>query len=515
VTVLQQTLSPPRLRSTERGTWIAYGCLGAAILALLLVFHAEAASAVAVWVSSTAYNHCFLVVPIVVYLLWDRRAELAGFAPQPAPAFALLALPLSLAWLVAERVGIMEGRQLVAMTGLQVLFLAVLGPRSYWRVSGPLLYLYFLVPFGAFLTPELQRFTAAFVMHGLDLFGIPNYTDGLTIQIPEGTFIIAEACAGLRFLIAAAAFGCLYALLIYRSPWRRAAFIAVSVIVPIIANGLRALGIVSLGHILGSAQAAETDHILYGWIFFSMVLLLLIVLGLPFREDARRPSAEADAAARPLLDPTAPRRAALTAGAVVLLLCVGPALAHAFDRLQQAPAAGIAFNLQSPCIAAETKPTVPASGRGARPAAAAYRCAGELLVVRTVVFGSRMPPGPILTERAHLGDLQVEDVAARPVIAGGLRWLLAVGTKPPALAASLLWADGHQVEPGLGFRLRRAWTSVVGGGAPVVLVAVAPETLAASDDQAARRRQQEALRTFLTSEPGIKSALAAAAPSRE
>ena len=40
-----------------------------------------------------------------------------------------------------------------------------------------------------------------------------------------------------------------------------------------------------LGHLLGSAQAAATDHVLYGWIFFSIVILLLIVIGLPFRQD--------------------------------------------------------------------------------------------------------------------------------------------------------------------------------------------------------------------------------------
>jgi len=37
-----------------------------------------------------------------------------------------------------------------------------------------------------------------------------------------------------------------------------------SIVVPIIANGFRALGIVWLGHILGSAEAAATDHVLYG-----------------------------------------------------------------------------------------------------------------------------------------------------------------------------------------------------------------------------------------------------------
>ena len=71
----------------------------------------------------------------------------------------------------------------------------------------------------------------------------------------------------------------------YRSWKRRAAFIVVSIIVPVIANGLRVLGIVVLGYILSSAEAATADHLIYGWVFFSMVSIILILLGLPFRQD--------------------------------------------------------------------------------------------------------------------------------------------------------------------------------------------------------------------------------------
>ena len=262
------------------------------LVVLGLVFHEEISAAVSVWYFSTAYSHCFFVIPIAGYLAWDRRHLLASVPVEPLPWAALLALPLAAAWLVAERLGIMEGRQLVAMTLLEVLFLTVLGWRMCWAFAAPLLYLYFLVPFGAFVTPQLQDFTTDFINHGLDFLGIPYVSDGYTIAIPEGRFYVAEACAGLRFLIASIAFGALYACLMYRSPLRRTLFMVASVIIPIIANVFRALCIVVLGHLLGSAQAAATDHILYGWIFFSVVILLLILAGLPFREDMQAKPSE-------------------------------------------------------------------------------------------------------------------------------------------------------------------------------------------------------------------------------
>jgi exosortase A len=277
----------PATSALHRAPALAIG-VGLAVFGVL--FHAEIAAAVAVWIESTAYNHCFLVIPIVLYLLWDRRPMLRGIAADPVPVLALAGIPLALIWLLAERLGIMEGRQLAVVGLAELLFAAVLGPRLWYAAAGPLLYLFFLVPVGEFLTPRLQDITTWFIGAGLGLLRIPAYIDGYTIEIPEGTFFVAEACAGLRFLIASVAFGCLYALLIYRSPLRRGVFVIVSLIVPVIANGFRALGIVVLGHVLGSAEAAAADHVLYGWLFFSLIILLLAAAGLPFRQDGRTAS---------------------------------------------------------------------------------------------------------------------------------------------------------------------------------------------------------------------------------
>ena len=312
------------------------------MLLLGVLFNAEVVAAVHTWNISTAYNHCFLVIPIALYLLWDRRFDLVGIAPRPTPAVLLLGLPLALIWLVAERLGIMEGRQLAALSFVELLFLAVLGKRLWWAMAGPLLYLYFLVPFGEFLTPRLQDITTWFIRHGLDILGVPAYIDGYIIEIPQGTFFVAEACAGLRFLIASIAFGCLYALMMYRSPVRRGVFILVSIIVPIIANGFRGLGIVYLGYLLGSAQAAAADHIIYGWIFFSFVILVLIALGLPFRQDhiSTRSAAAADEPAGP---PLSMRGMLAIALGMVVIAAISPTVAAGLTMATatQAPVRGV------------------------------------------------------------------------------------------------------------------------------------------------------------------------------
>ncbi len=504
-----QTLAPLRLRIPVHALFAAVPALAVGLLALGLLFHEEVAAALTVWLASTAYNHCILVIPIVGYLAWDRRAMLSGVAPCPLPLLAFAAVPLSLVWLVAERFGFMEGRQLIAMTSVEVLFLAVLGWRAFGALCGPLLYLYFLVPFGGFLTPVLQDFTASFVMHGLDLLRVANYTDGHTIQIPEGTFYVAEACAGLRFLIASAAFGCLYALVIYRTKLRRAAFIAASLVVPVLANGLRALGIVLLGHVLGSAEAAETDHILYGWIFFSIVVLLLVLLGLPFRED--QPRAAVGSQPSPVAPP-APRALLAAACGVLLASALGPTAALALGLAPGPAGNGLDF-VRSGCQAV---PLV-AQGVPAKPPAAIvvrrYACDG-LVLLHAETFPSGTAPRFILHEVAKLTRAPgAEDVTTWRLWRHGLPWTLTHTDQPARLAAALLWQDGGPVEPGLRFRLRQAWRSIVGGGGVPVLVVLTPDPASAEAD--GDRRAGLAIVTFLDIEAGrITAALSAVSPAR-
>ena len=292
-----------------------------------LVFRHEVALAVQVWISSTAYNHGFLILPLVGYLLWERRAVIAAMSPAPA-FWPLLLMPvLSAFWLVAAILDINEGRQLMLVAMFEIVLLVALGPRVFRRLLAPLLFLFFLVPSGAFLVPTLQTITAKIVVAGLHTLHIPVFSDGYMIEIPEGNFEIAEACAGLRFLVASAVFGCFFAIVMYRSFLRRAVFIALSLTVPIGANGMRALGIIVLAHLEGSATAVEADHIIYGWLFFSLVILLLIAIGMAFVDKGdRRPSV------LPLPTPSPPAwRFAVAVGAAVVLALAGPAYAARLD----------------------------------------------------------------------------------------------------------------------------------------------------------------------------------------
>jgi exosortase A len=319
--------------------------LSLAALVLGAVFWREIAGAWRVWLSSPTYNHCFLVLPIALYMIWDRRRFLAGEIPRPDfRALALLPL-LSFAWLLMAVLGVLEFQQFVFVTMVQAILFACLGGRVYLLMLGPLLYLYLLVPSGEFLVPHLQDLTAGFAVRLLQLFHVPVYSDGIIISIPEGDFIVAEACAGLRFLIASIAFGVFFALMVYRSWWKRLAFILTSLAVPILANGLRAFGIIYLAHLTNNVTAVEADHIIYGWGFFTAVLLLQIALGMRFAEKNQTIPNPA-----PRLDPAPSRKSPLLAVALALVLvALGPVY---LARLDQPARMLDLANAQPPQVAA-------------------------------------------------------------------------------------------------------------------------------------------------------------------
>lgn len=476
-----------------------------------VLFFPEIQAAVGVWRASDTYGHCFLILPMALYLAWDRRDALAGLAARPAPALAVLAVPVAVVWFLAERLGIMEGRQLAAIAALEVLFLAVLGWRLFRALLAPLLFLVFLVPFGAFATPVLQQVTAWFIVTGLNALGIANYSTDLTMETSAGVFYVAEACAELRFLIAAVAFGVFYALLNYRSPGRRALFIAASILVPILANGVRTLGIVVLGSVLSSAQAAAADHIIYGWVFFSFVMLLLVVCGMPFREPpAGRSTDSVRSGIRAAQAATAPVWAA---AAVMVLLGCGPAAAMALAA-QAAP-------VQMTELLPMTSPggCTPSSGPAlvlpAQRVSVVYVCDGRMLTVTIQAFPPRSTADSLNRERRRItGELTAEETAidALPTAEANGAWSMVRTTGPSRTTAVASWTDGVAALAGISGRILQARNSLLGSPYSPVLVTAAidpPSRLTAAD----QRRGEAMLGAFVNVQADLTAKVAAVARS--
>ncbi len=255
------------------------------ILVTLALYRETAWAMVSIWERSETFAHGFLIAPISLWLIWRNRHAYVGLVPHPDfRALPFIAIA-GFMWLLSEMAAVSVVSQFALVTMLVLIVPGILGLPITRKMIFPLLFLFFAVPFGEFTLPVLMEWTAKMTILGLRWSGVPVYQEGLRFVIPSGNWSVVEACSGVRYLIASLVVGTLYAYLNYYSLKRRLIFIGASFVVPIIANWIRAYMIVMLGHLSGNKIATGVDHLIYGWIFFGVVIMILFWIGARWRED--------------------------------------------------------------------------------------------------------------------------------------------------------------------------------------------------------------------------------------
>ena len=258
-----------------------------ATLAWVLFWYWDTAQAmVAIWARSDTYAHAFVVPPISLWLIWRKRKDLALLAPEPTLWFIVPIGLTAFLWLMGELTAVNALTQFTLAATLILAVISQLGIRISRRIAFPLAFLLLSVPVGDFMLPRLMEWTAWFTILALRASGIPVYQEGLQFVIPSGNWSVVEACSGIRYIIASVTVGTLFAYLNYVSLRRRLLFIALSFVVPVIANWLRAYMIVMIGHLSGNKLAVGVDHLIYGWVFFGIVIMAMFAIGARWSEVA-------------------------------------------------------------------------------------------------------------------------------------------------------------------------------------------------------------------------------------
>lgn len=265
--------------------WQRAGAVYGALAMLCSIVMFDAVSAIYnTAITSNTFGHILLIPFVIGWLIWNRVPELKQIQPSSAPLASVLLIPAGFMWLLGKAADVQLAQQLAYVASLQVLVLVVFGRKGLHALAFPTFFMLFLVPFGAEFVPVLQDVTAHFVVSGLNILGIPVYTDGVFLQTPSGDFEVAEACSGIRYMVSTFALGCLFSVLCFKSWRRRVLVVVLSVLIPIVANGIRAFGIVYIAYLTDNEVAVGIDHIIYGWIFFAIVTIVLIMVGLTFSD---------------------------------------------------------------------------------------------------------------------------------------------------------------------------------------------------------------------------------------
>ncbi len=266
-------------RNATRGAWAV------ALCAFLTLAAPELADLVRQWTWSSSYHHGWLAAPIALFLFYDRAAWRS--APAGVDLLGLAPLSSAIALLIAGRM--IEAAVLghiAVVIGIVGVSLLTLGRTIVFRSAFAFGFLIFMVPFGESLIPALQSASAAMVAFLLNLTGFTTQLDGLILTTAAGRFEMAESCAGLRFLLAAAMVASLAAHLAFTRLAGKLMFIAGALGLAIVANWMRAFAIVATATASDLRFGAGPEHVAFGWSLYAGLILGVLLLARRFGDRA-------------------------------------------------------------------------------------------------------------------------------------------------------------------------------------------------------------------------------------
>ncbi|MEQ3638365.1 MAG: exosortase A [Alteromonas sp.] len=261
---------------------------GFTVFCLWLVFCWQGLSTVVeIWYGNEIFNHGFFIVPGSLYLIYLKRKTLLAQPFQTSSLAFIVIIPALLLYIIGVAGDIQLFLHTATFTLLPALIWLLIGTKAAKTILFPLIFMLFSIPVGEQLIPYLQEIAADGSVILLQLTGVPLFRSGLYIEIPQGRFLVAEACSGVSFFIASFVIGSLYAYLNLVSAKRRATFVAISLIFPVLANIVRVYGIILIAYWTDMEYAAGADHLIYGWFFFAFVIVCLLGIGELMRESAQ------------------------------------------------------------------------------------------------------------------------------------------------------------------------------------------------------------------------------------
>lgn len=233
------------------------------------------------WQLVPDYSHGFLVAPLAAYFAWERRDALARTPIEPS-WWGLVPLLLGVLALAVGRLGV----ELMAMrTGVVLtvngLVLLLMGREVYRTLAFPLWFLFLMVPLPQSLantiTFPLQLIATDLAMHPLYWLHVPALREGNIIHLADTQLLVAEACSGLRSVMALGTLGVVFAYF-FRRRWVERLILIVSTLpIAILVNAFRVALTGILTYHFGEEAANGLIHTTEGFFTFGLAFALLLL----------------------------------------------------------------------------------------------------------------------------------------------------------------------------------------------------------------------------------------------
>ncbi|PKL50235.1 MAG: hypothetical protein CVV39_01750 [Planctomycetes bacterium HGW-Planctomycetes-1] len=242
-----QTLSEQDISWASLGvhTYIKLAIIAAAVYG---VFHTEIYSIVYRWISDSSWSHGFLIPFFSLYFINQKKKGILSLQPSTSYiGFLLLIFCLASYPIIVfgYKFGYIKALMLIPTIGAIVLFIG--GWKLVKYTWLPIIYIVFAIPIPARiyndLTIPLRTHDAQIAAAILNFVkGLEANASGVVIDVVykgvrlEPGLDVAEACSGMRLLMAFLALGVAMAYLHYRPIWQRLVLLASTVPIALLCN---------------------------------------------------------------------------------------------------------------------------------------------------------------------------------------------------------------------------------------------------------------------------------------
>jgi exosortase len=254
----------------------------AALVVYILAFYPVLKSLILTWYNNEDYSHGFLIIPVSLYIIWEKRHFLAQ-VPRKASQSGLVFIILSLviyAFAQITEVASLSSFSMIMLLAAVVIYL--FGFTMLKELSFPLAFLLFMIPVPSqiysALTINLQLFVTEASAWLAPLLGISLYHEGNVIHLPHRTLQVVNACSGMRSIISLLAMSSIVAYFYLRSNPLRWVLFILGIPVAVVTNIVRVLVLIAAFHYFNSDLTAGTAHTVLGLVIFALALALTILL---------------------------------------------------------------------------------------------------------------------------------------------------------------------------------------------------------------------------------------------
>jgi len=267
--------------ATNRGHQALWAGLLVASSFVLLYYQVLAKLFVA-WRTDDNYSHGFLIVPIALYLAWERRDKFFAAVSSPS-AMGLIVVLGSLMVLAAGVLGSELFLTRVSILGMLAgIVLFLFGWARLRVLAFPLAFLLLMIPLPAIVFNQiafplqlLASRAGEFVLGSVD---IPVLREGNVLVLANTSLEVAEACSGIRSLVSLLTLGIVFGYFADSRWWVRTLVALSTIPVAIVANGARVAGTGIAAHRFGPAAAEGFFHEFSGWVVFIVAFLMLLLV---------------------------------------------------------------------------------------------------------------------------------------------------------------------------------------------------------------------------------------------